>query len=211
MRNCKSFKRPPHIPHIRKSNNQPQQASCFSQLLVIRSVTYEFEVIDVRDGAFGSRFPSNFNTVVFVIDNFVILQQLKFEVCRALYQFDIECRRLVSPPPIPPMLIVKRPGHRQLLHSNVDQGRSNGLAFGGEIRQTLFLDSKALAHLQLGATGPVSSVLLPGTPISTRSHPVPHQSSHVIHKSLVWLTVVPPPASQTMTTSPRCENRVSAS
>ena len=40
---------------------------------------------------------------------------------------------------------------QQLLHSNVDQGRSNGLAFGGKIRPTLFLDSKALAHLPLGA------------------------------------------------------------
>ena len=78
---------------------------------MIRSVTYEFEVIDVRGGAFGGRFPSNFDAVVFVIDNSVIVQQLKFEVCRAWYQFDIECRRLVSPPPVPPMLIVKCPGH----------------------------------------------------------------------------------------------------
>jgi len=81
MRNCKSFKRPPHIPHIRKSNNQPQQASCFSQLLVIRSVIYEFEVIDARGGAFSGRFPSNVDAVVFVIDNSVTVQQLKFEVC----------------------------------------------------------------------------------------------------------------------------------
>jgi hypothetical protein len=109
------------------------------------------------------------------------------------------------------MCDVSQAFHQQLLHSNVDQGRSNGLAFGEKIHQTLFLDSKALAHLQLGATGPVSSVLLSGTSVSTRSHPAPHQSSRVIHKSLVWLTVVPPPASQTMTTSSRCENSVSAS
>src|SRR5277367_2170699 len=100
MRNCRASAPAPASPHIRKSNDQPQQASCFSQLLMIRSVTYEFEVIDVRGGAFGGRFPSNFDAVVFVIDNSVIVQQLKFEVCRAWYQFDIECRQLVSPPPI---------------------------------------------------------------------------------------------------------------
>lgn len=67
-------------PYLLADKGLPHQANRCPQLRMTRSTIHDIEIMDIGGGPFGDCFPGNFDAVLFIIDNSVIVQQLEFEV-----------------------------------------------------------------------------------------------------------------------------------